>query len=337
MAFSNSRAGRLYLEVPATFGAFNNTSGASSIAGSNCAKHVKCVLTPATGLIRPQSKTGTRTMPAGVAGKRGGAFSLTFEFIPNGSGGVVPDIDPVLQAIFGQASTIVASTSVTYALSDNVQSFNLYYFRTPSTVKQMAALGCVVEKFEMNLGQDVADLTVSGSCISIIDSVTFSSQDSVAKGSLTAFPVEPSSPTTNGAIVPGFIGSATYASNVMTNISTAKISGTIGNKLEYAFGTYEPNIPGGAVRNIAISTDLFDDDTTNSSTLYTDAFTKSAVTIALVLGSVAGARIAPTLIGTQFVSPVMEEGELRWMAKYGDSPASGTSVTALNEFGLVIN
>ena len=337
MAYGLNRNERLYFEIPATYGQFNNTAGASTISGSNCAKFVKATFTPDTGLIRSKSKTGTRTVPAGTAGRRGGKFSIQFELIPNGSPGVAPDINPVLQAIFGQAPTIVASTSVNYTLADSVVGFNVFSFRTPSTVMQRAALGCVVDRFEMNLGQDVADLTVSGTCMAIIDSMTFASQDTTSKGGLTAFPSEPASPTTNGAIVPGFIGSASYDSNVMANIMSAKITGTIGNTIEYAFGNYEPTIPGGDVRNISISTELFDDDTSNSSDLYTKALTKAGITIALTLGSVAGAKINPTLMGTQLASPVIEEGQRRFMAKFGDSQAAGSSVTALNEFSLLFN
>lgn len=327
MAYSLSRQHRLYLQNEASFGVIPNTTGTATVAGSNACKFQKAQFSPNVATLVPPDKTGTRTVPRGAPGRRNSSWEIGGSLIPNGVAGVVPDFDPLFRSSFGQAPVISAGTSVAYNLSDSVLSFTAFGFRKPASVRQAVAFGCVVDKVEFSIGQDIASFTANGSCLWVADSVNFSGLDSVGKGGLTAFPTEPASPVTNGTIIPGFTGQATFDGNVMATIASAKVSLGISNSLETAFGQFYSTIPGGDVRNIGIEFDLYDDDSTGASNLYTKALSKAAINISLQIGTVAGSIVTLNLNGVQLAAPTLDDGQRRWVAKFGASRATGSSAS----------
>src|SRR4051794_19341764 len=142
--YSFNRNQRIYLLPETTFGVCPNTTGTASFAGGDCALVVKASFKPNVDLIDPQSKTGTRTNDAGTAGRRSGKWTIEVELRTSGTAGTVPDVDVLWAAAFGSSAVTVASTSVTYSLSDSIKSFSVLNARTPSAVLQQVAIGCVV-------------------------------------------------------------------------------------------------------------------------------------------------------------------------------------------------
>src|SRR5207244_1430504 len=119
---------------------------------------------------------------------------------------------------FGQVAATVASTSVTYNLSDSPLSFALYHFRTPSTVTQRIGMGAIVKDATFTLGPDIATLSANGECIWVIDSDNFASLTTAEKGGLTAFPTEPASPVAHGNAVIGFTGAITMDGQTIADL-----------------------------------------------------------------------------------------------------------------------
>jgi len=338
MAVSFSRNERIYLQKETTFGVIPNTSGTASVSGSNCCRHIKASLTPEVALLVRPDKTGSRTATAGVAGRKTGKWSLEMSLAANGAPGVVPDCDPLLVALFGAEATVSAGTSVTYNLADAVKSFTLWRFRTPASVMQQVAFGCVVNDATFNLGQDIAQWSTSGECIWVLDSVNFSGTDSTGKGGLTAFPSEPSNPVTNGGIIAGFTGQATFDSNTLANIRTATLKITTGNAIvKDTFGKYYGDSAEGDMRNVALSFSLYDDDASGTTNLYQKAISKTPIDVTLQIGTVTGNKWTFTVKGVQLAVPSLDDGQRRWSATFGDSQASGSSITALDEVSLTIS
>jgi hypothetical protein len=315
-----------------------NASGTASLTGSNCCRHTKITLTPDVALLTRRDKTGTRSITAGVAGRKSGKWSVEMDLAANGAAGTVPDCDPILQAIFGQAATVSAGVSVTYSLSDVIKSFTAWSFRTPSTMMQRAASGSVVSSATFQLGQDIASLRADGESMWVVDSKNFATLDAGGKSGLTAFPAEPGSPVTNGGIIAGFTGQATLDSNVLANIRTATLKIGTGDQLTRdTFGTYYPSGTEGDVRNVVLSFNLYDDDGTGTTNLYQKAVSKAAINITLAIGTVAGSTWTFTLKGVQLAMPSLEDGGRKWSAAFGDSRASGSTLTALDEVALTIS
>lgn len=338
MAFALSRNERIYLQKETAFGVIPNTGGTASLTGANCCRHIKASLTPDVALLVRQDKTGSRTPTAGVAGRKSGRWSVEMSLAANGAAGVVPDCDPILEALFGQAATISAGVSVTYNLADAIKSFTLWRFRTPAAVMQQAAFGCVVNEAVFNLGQDIATCQFSGESVWVPDSVNFATTDTAGKGGLTAFPAEPGSPVTNGGIIAGFTGQATFDGNVLANIRSSTLRIVTGNAIvRDTFGKYYGDSAEGDLRNVALSFSLYDDDQSGTTNLYQKAVSKTPIDVTIQIGTVAANKWTFSLKGIQLAVPNLDDGQRRWSATFGDSQASGSSITALDEVSLVIS
>ncbi|MFN3323417.1 MAG: phage tail tube protein [Bryobacteraceae bacterium] len=338
MAVSFSRNERIYLQKEAAFGVIPNTGGTASVSGSNCCRHIKASLMPDVALLVRPDKTGSRTATAGVAGRKTGRWSVEMSLAASGAAGVVPDCDPILAALFGADATVNAGVSVNYALADVIKSFTFWRFRTPAAVMQQVAFGCVVNEATFNLGQDIAQWSASGECIWVPDSVNFASTDTEGKGGLTAFPVEPANPVTNGGIIAGFTGQATFDGNVLANIRTATLKIVTGNAIvKDTFGAYYGTSAEGDLRNVSLSFGVYDDDAAETTNLYQKAISKTPINITLQIGTVTGNKWTFTVNGVQLAVPSLDDGQRRWSATFGDSQASGSSVTALDEVALTIS
>ncbi|MGE5568545.1 MAG: hypothetical protein ACM3S5_05850 [Rhodospirillales bacterium] len=340
MAFSFARNERIFLQKETAFGTIPNTSGTATVAGSNCCRHIKAALTPEVALLVRQDKTGSRTMTAGVAGRKTGKWSLEMSLAGNGAPGVVPDCDPVLAALFGADGVVVAGTSVTYSLADVIKSFSLWSLRTPVAVMQRVAFGCVVSEATFQLGQDIATLQANGECVWVLDSVNLATTDTEGKGGLTAWPNTQTiydAAVTNGGIIAGFTGQATFDGNLLANIRTATLKIGTGNAIvKDTFGKYYGDTAEGDVRNVSLAFSLYDDDQTGTTNLYQKAIAKTPINVTLQIGTVTGNKWTFTVNGVQLAVPNLDDGQRRWSATFGDSQASGSSLTALDEVSLVI-
>ena len=338
--FSYARNERIYLQVESAYGTLPNAGGTASLTGAACCRHTKAVLTPQLALLTRRDKTGTRSAVQGVPGRRAGSWSLSMDLAANGAGGVVPDCDPILQAIFGQAATISSGVSCTYAfpLPDAIKTFDIWSFRTPSTMMQRAAAGCTVREATFELGQDIAALSAQGDAMWVVDTVNFSTLDSVGKAGLTTFPTEPATPVTNGAIIAGFTGVATFDSNVLANIRSATLKIGTGNEVtKDTFGTFYAVGPEGDVRNISLSFNLYDGDDAASQDLQTKAVSKSPINVTLQIGTITGAKWTFTVKNVQLAMPALEDGQRKWACVFGESRAFASSITVVDEVSLVIS
>ena len=337
MAFSFSRNERIYLQTETTFGVIPNTGGTATLSGADACRHIRASLVPEVELLVRPDKTGTRTATPGVAGRRSGRWSVEMSLAASGTAGVVPDCDPILVALFGQAATIQSGVSVTYNLADTVRSFTLWRFRTPSSVMQQVAFGCVVNEATFRLGENVATWSASGECKWVLDSVNFASTDSEGRGGLTAFPSEPSNPVTNGNSIAGFTGSITFDGVALASIREATLRIVTGNAVvRDTFGKYYGDTVEGDLRNVTLAFSLYDNDETGPANLYQKAISKTPVDVIIEIGTVAANRWRFTVKGVQLVAPELNDDQRRWVATFGESAAHGSSLTALDEISLRI-
>lgn len=338
MASSFNRNQRIFLLPETTFGICPNSSGTPSFAGADCALIVKASFKPNVDLLVPQSKTGTRSVDKGTGGRRSAKWSIEVELRTAGTAGTVPDIDVLWQCAFGNTPAIVASTSVTYNLTDNIKSFSVLNWRQPAAMAQQIAIGCVVTEVTITLGENIARAVFSGDALWVMDSVTFSTLDTTGKGGVVTFPAaEPSSPTTTGSIIAGFTGSASLDGNTLANIRNATIKLSTGNVIPLdKFGSYYGGDPEGDVRTTSLSFSTYDDDATAQDNLYTKALSKAAINSIIQVGAVAGHIYTFNVKGVQLATPDFTEGARKWEANFSESRASGTTISALDELNAVL-
>ena len=336
MATSLSRQQKAFLVAQTSPLIIPNTSGSATVTNTNACAYGKLTLTPTVAQIQRPDLTGSRGTLPSIKGRMGGNWAMEMS-LASATAGVVPDCDPILQSLFGQAATVVASTSVTYSLSDNIQSFVLFRFRQPSSLTQHLGFGCVVKEATFSVGPDIATMSASGEAVFVLDSDNFGNTLTAAKGGLTVFPTSPTTPVTHGNAVIGFTGLITMDGNTIANLKTATIKITTGNDtVKDTFGSYVASGTEGATRTVGVTFTLDDDDATATQNLKAKAFSQTPVDMSIQVGTFAGNIWTFTLKQVQLAQPSYSDGQLRFHADFAESFAHGTSITANDDVTLTI-
>jgi hypothetical protein len=332
--YAISRQEHVYLQSETVFGQIPNTGGTATLAGSNACRAINAGLVAVVNNYARPDKTGTRSQVVGLLGRKSATWSLSQSLAGNGVAGVAPDCGPILTAMFGGAPTVVASTSVTYNLSDPnpIPSFSLWSFRTPSTLAQRVVSGAVVGEATFQLGQNIATWSANGTGIWCLDSDNFAVEDSTEQSGLSAFPTEPATPITNGNSTVGFTGAATFDGNVIAEIQTASIRLRLGNIVALdTFGSYYPVLAEGEMRACGLSFTVYDSDGTGIKDLKAKAITQVPITVTLQIGTIAGNIFTFTLNNVQIAAPTYDDSKNRYMCVFPESLAHATSITVRNE------
>jgi hypothetical protein len=424
--YAFSRLERAYVQTQPVFGTIPNSSGTATVGNSNAMRFMHMELTNQVALLARGDKTGTRSQEGMTLGRKVGRWNISMDLAANGTSGVVPDCDPILQAVFGQTATIgtgsfaiSSSTNATpsvvtcaahgiptatfavvtilnhtvntaingvwlayaasattlslvvsagngvggasgtvslvnaqYSFIDTISQFALWSFRTPSSLDQRVAQTCVVQEATFNVNQDVASWQAQGECLWVLDSINFGNADSTQKGGLGSFPTEPTTPVTNGSIIPGFTGrfvagqsaasttGATFAANAVTfpTIRNGTIRVATQNMLvKDTFGSYYATFTEGDVRNIELSFNVYDDDSTPVNNLKQWGDAKNPVDFIINIGTVVGNVWTHYLKNVYLSSNVLGDGQLRFDASYQNNRATTTNLAVRDEYQLTIS
>lgn len=252
----------------------------------------------------------------------------------------------------GAGSSGTASrVKLTYTFVDGITQFTLWSFRTPSTLDQRVGSTCLVSEATFNFNQDVATWTANGDAVWVVRSFNFANLDATQLSGLTTFPTEPAAPVTNGSIIPGFTGrfvawqsvatttASAYATNAPTfsTIRNATVRLQTTNQLiTDTFGSYYPTLTEGDVRNISLTFNVYDDDSTQVNTIKKWGDDKTPMDFAINIGTVSGNTFVFLLKNVYLASSVLGDGQLRFDASYGDSRATTTNLAVKDEFTLVV-
>ena len=248
------------------------------------------------------------------------------------------------------ASGTVSRVKLSYTFVDDITHFTLWSFRTANTLDQRVAHTCVVAEASFNLNQDVATWSANGDCVWVLRSKDYATADSYQIASLSGgFPSEPVTPVTNGAIIPGFTGRfVAGASNATASVfaSAAIAFPTIRNVslrvqtnnllVRDTFGSYYGTLTEGDVRNVTLSFNIYDDDSTGVQNLKTWGDSKTPVDFVVNNGTTVGNTWIHYLKNVYLASHVLGDGQLRFDASYADSRATSTTLAVKDEYSLII-
>ena len=333
---SASQSGRIYLatQTPA------NLLVASTFTGSNCCRHTKINIKTTNPRYPRNDKTGTLSRTPGAGGRRTCNVDITMDVAANGSPGVAPDCDPILQSLFGGAGTPVASTSYTYNIYDQGQvPVTVGHYRLPSTMRQQIAFGVNFSTMKMSFNEDkVSSVQFTGSGVWAPDSMQFATLDTVGKGGISSFPAEPSSPTTNGPPAAAFLGSLTLDGNSIVRLKSASLTYSRPWQAVFPYGGYYATLFAPGPRRVGLSFEVYDDDSTTMTDLVAHGIEDNVLGAVLVNGNVAGNTWTHTLSGLQLDMPDLDDssGGNLWTAKWDEAQASVSSISATNEYVLAI-
>jgi hypothetical protein len=296
-------------------------------------------LTPAMPITPVPWKTGTRSMQPGISGRQSATWELSnMPVIPSGTAGTAPDADAVYGGIFGQAGDVTASTNVVYSFSDTgVYPFTLFsFFHGVSTLTQRLVYGCVPEQVSWQLNGNIFTQTVSGIGVYRLDSDNFSSESTAQKGGYSSYPTEPSSPTTVGAIIPGFGGVATIDGTDMSlQLRSCTISLKTGSRLmPDLFGSALPQFQVGGQREVTASFGFVDNDGSALIAIKNLAKQYGTCNITITVGTVAGYQVVFTLKSVQLVVPDMSDETDFVTTSFAASAAHASAIANTDDMTL---
>lgn len=307
---------RLYSQIQTSaYNVVNNSTGTWTSTGTQLQRieEGSFTWTRSAPYSRFPVLTGTRSEVAGIRGRKNGpSWSIRgMPIIPSGAAGTVPDIDTILQNIFGAAATIVASTSATYNFSDaGTFPLSLFFFNhaNPSTMSSIYLWGAFVRQWTINFNGPFLTIDLDGFFGWGATSTSFSTiVTQGGAGSLTTFPTEPVSPTTNGQPIAGFGQGYTMtiaSQSVELKTRVASISGETGwLPIQDVYGSPYPIAAVGDSRRMAIQFSALDDDSTALNTLKTDSEgDNTTYTGTIVAGATAGSIMTSVLNNIQLTT-----------------------------------
>ncbi len=313
------------------FGTVNNTAGAATVLGSDAVRIASLDTTASQATVKRDVKTGSLTPIVEVASRPSGTWSLATELSSNGAAGVKPDLDDLLAASFGKASTVVASTSVTYALADNLTatpapSLSIFNYRDPATTLQQISVGSVVKTLNLSFNENGAQkISFSGPSKYVLENHRFAGEPTANKCGLTTFPVRPASPVYNGAPVLGWNGGVTIGGNTYATLRSGSLAVDFNRELQtdvlgagLAIGVMQGE------RSWPIELTLYADDSANFQALIA-ALTATVQTVVMTIGNVVGNIHTFTLAGILFDRQSMDSSGRNWSIKI-KGKASGTNL-----------
>lgn len=222
-------------------------------------------------------------------------------------------------------------------LDDPLLQFSLWSFRQPSTLSQRVAFGCAPTEVTFNLGQDVAEFSVSGECKFVLESDYYSTASADEKGGISAMPSEPGSPVTNGGLIAGFTGRAVIGGSTIARIRTATVKINNGAALvKDTFGKSMADEIEADTRSVTVAFSFYDTDDTAIKAIKNAGITKTPVDIILNLGTVTGSIVVLWLKQVQLETGALDDGQRRFVVNIPESRAYGTSVTAKDELVMFI-
>lgn len=337
MASVNSQNQSCYLQKETTAATIPNTAGTASVANANACRIISLTTDQNQALIDRPDKLPTLDFTVGVGGRKNASWSASMSLAGNGAAGVKPDCDPLLEALFGAAGVIVASTSVTYNPDDTSPTLSIWNFRKPAGATQQVAFGASVNQAVIRLGQDVAIIELNGEAYWVLDSNQFATAETAAKGGLTTFPVEPAAPVTNGTMAIGYKGSVTLDGITYATLRTATITFNAGREhLKDVYNTDYPDpSPAQDRRDIRIEFSIYDDDSGDLGSLKNKAITNTPVTLVFQVGTVAGNIWTWTLRNVILAAAKYDDSQRKYAVNF-TGKAHSTSATSKNPVTLVI-
>ena len=341
MAFSSSPLRRMYLQPQTALGTVVTASGTWDPTTAKVVPHTKCDLQRNIQMIAADYKTGTGSMLAGVAGRASGSFSISAPMMPSGVAGTKPNIDALMQNIFGVAATLVAVTSVTYNLADggSIPFSTVVFDRSGASMTQQFGIGCTASNFTLNIGGDsYLAIDADGGCYYVLESDNWANEDTAGKGSLTSSPTTEPTPSLTGTTIAAFAASnISIGGNTMTELISAQISGTTGRSMRTDGGGKYPVAVVQGRRSIGLRSLKFQNsDSANLSALKVLSASKGVADVVIVQGIGAGYVVTHTLKSVQFDQTRFTENGGGMDVEFSDNPAHASALTLIDDYKLAI-
>lgn len=348
---NSPRYTRLFAQLQTTgFNVVNNTTGTWTNTGAAMIRADEGAFTGSRSepYTRLPYLTGTRSEQPGVRGRKSASLSIRgLAVIPSGTAGTAPDMDPILQNIFGAPSS--GSGVNLYQFTDTgYLPLSLFSFQHGiPTLTAFYAWGAYVRSATFHFNQAFQSVDLAMDAGFFMDNQGFANADAIAKAGLTAFPAEPASPTVNGSPIAGF--GTGYTATITTTatgftgpqsleLKLRSFSVTIDTGFELVGGVYGSAYPievVGGTRRISCQFSCVDDDSAALNAIKAQCDQDNiTMTVAIVAGTVAGSIMTMTLNNVQANAfNLADSGNMVDMSM-GQSYAHATAIGSTNDATL---
>ncbi len=244
--------------------------------------------------------------------------------------------------ISGGTATGVASNVYTF-LDTDFQPFSLFRFQHGiHTISEQFTFGCVPTEVTWDINTNVFELSTQGISIAVSETPTFSSDDTVAKGGLTVWPAEPTSPTTVGAIISGIPGVAMFDGSSLTAttavLAKCQIKAVTGSNLfTDGFGDPYPTLQLGGERQVEITFSIVDNDHAALNDLKLKAKLATPLPIIIQVGTVAGQIVTFAMQNFQLNVPDYNDQADYVEASFATSMAHATAIGSIDDLTVVFS
>lgn len=319
---------RVFIQSKSVLRTANNNGGTWSNTAAQLVRVMggSLQMSPAEPLVNAQWKHGSRSQLQKIKGRKAGTWSMNIPVVPSGTPGTKPDMDILLQAIFGGAPVVQAGVSCTYNIFDQGQVlFDIFDFNHGVTgIGNRYALGCIVTGMTLTLNGDILEIQLNGQCVTVVQDVEFSVVDAIAKGGLTTFPAEPSTFSTIGSIIPGFGGNISLdGANTPQMCDSFQVQFTpgYGFKGNFIDDAYPAQVLMGQ-RTVSINVSMQNSNSAVLNNLKQKARTGTPVDGLVTLGSTSGLIVSAGFTGIQLQPATLNEQADYIECTFGQSDGS---------------
>lgn len=234
-------------------------------------------------------------------------------------------VDPAFATAPGLGAAISGSSN--FPLGTNLPTLSIASYQDPAAAQQLIINMCVAERLRIAINGDTHDVSISGNGQQLIDSITFVNPT----GGLTSFPVEPTSPVTNGVPIAGHYGQVWIGSPIAKFASLQAASLELANGVimrEREFGSQVPLGHAEGVRSISAELDLFEQDNADTTALMTAAKNRTAIKLYFQLGTTLGQIFAAYMSAVILPLPGRSDDQenVRWT--FAGARAQGSSANS---------
>jgi hypothetical protein len=313
-----------------------NPSGAQYVRISNDSLKIQ----PDEPKIAPNIKHGSASQLARISGRKSATWSLNAPLAPSGTQAVPPDIDPMLQSIFGKAGALATGTlfgnAWIYTIADRVAKpmTILGFQHGQSTFGNRYILGAIPTGFSVDFNGNILGASIRGVGVAAVENESFGFlPENLPYGGLSGFPPEPNSFTINGNLINAFSGTlfinGVPISNQCDSFSFEFETGQ-GLKGDFIDNVY-PGAPIFTGRSANVSMGFANNDSAILATLKKNARTNALNTVAFYLGSVPGYRMFIQVNGVQLIPASLSDSQGYVSCSFGNS-ASSVSAGSADDF-----
>lgn len=321
-----------------------NSSGSWNSSGANYIRVTEDSFrfTPNEPKVATNILHGSASSLARISGRKSGSWEMNCPIVPNGTQAVAPDIDPILQSVFGGPGALATGTAFgnawQYTISNltSVPLFLAGFLHATAATGNIYSIGSIPQSLSIDFNGNILGMSVRGVSVSVVPNEAFAAiADVEPKGGLTSFPSEPGSFSTNGAVMNAFRGTLKINNVVFAGqCDMFSVEFQTGQSLKdnYVDSAYPMAVIYGA-RSAVVNIGFVNNDSAALAQLKQYARLSTPIPIEFDLGTVAGQRVIVNVNGVQLVPETLTEQNGYIACQFSNSASSVTPGLS-NDFSI---